>query len=277
MENPAGSRRPMRGGKAMKQRHPRKQWLMAAATLVLGIGVLRADEEPATVFVREPGRPQQRCAIEQTLPQPDGKTVYIVRDVATGERMRVVDNRQTKDGSGPVVGRLVAKLTAPADDGMTKALAGSPTPTPLRRVPTTAELAGDDSKTAVPQFKPVTPKLQPTAISPVAAKLQLLRQGETPIQRERAAMTLTLSDARTVPEVVQALTLAANDDKAASVRICCVRCLFRISADVPDVQAALVALTSDATFEVAETARLALREIERKKSQRRGDKMTKRP
>lgn len=237
-----------------------------AVLLASFVGSSSPAEEPPIVVVREPGRPQQRCVIEQTLPQPDGQTVYIVRDVATGERLRVVDNRPTRTGGGPLIGKLAARLTLPSDEGMSRALTSSPSQ-PAGRTPTTAELAGGDAAKAEGGLKPAGPKATPReTVSPVEAQLNQLRRAEAPSQRELAAMTLTLSEARTIPEVVQAITKAAHEDAASSVRAMCVRCLYRLSGDVPEVAAALVALTSDAVFEVAETARLALREIDRKKS-----------
>src|SRR6266568_2019929 len=68
-----------------------------AALIALGLAGAATAQQPTPgdpakiVVIREPGMPEQRCVIEYTVPQADGKTMYYVRDVVTGERLRVLD------------------------------------------------------------------------------------------------------------------------------------------------------------------------------------------
>jgi len=106
-----------------------RRWKWGKAALIaLGlVGTAMAQQptpgDPAKIVViREAGKPEQRCVIEYTIPQADGKTVYYVRDVATGERLRVLDSGANKAARGPIVGQVMGRLNTPSDSGMSKAL-----------------------------------------------------------------------------------------------------------------------------------------------------------
>src|SRR5947209_14412579 len=110
-----------------------RRWKWGKAALIaLGlVGTAMAQQptpgDPAKIVViREAGKPEQRCVIEYTIPQADGKTVYYVRDVATGERLRVLDSGANKAARGPIVGQVMGRLNTPSDSGMSKALESAP-------------------------------------------------------------------------------------------------------------------------------------------------------
>jgi hypothetical protein len=252
-----------------------KALLMAAGLGVAAVGSVQAQQakpsDPAQVVViREPGKPEQRCVIEYAMPQQDGRTIYYVRDIATGERLRVVDSRTSKNASGPIVGKVIGRLNGPGDTGMSQALASSPTrEAGTHRTPTTAELAGSPTKSnfaskpklvVPPRDKPSGPAIGEEQ-SPVEVQLTQLREAIGPSQRESAAMVLAVSEARTMPEVVKAIMSAARHDPAPSVRTTCVRCLYRLSSEVADVVPIIAECRADQNAEVAATASLAMEEI----------------
>lgn len=226
-----------------------------------------AKDPAPVVVIREPGKPEHRCVIEATHPQPNGHVIYDVRDLATGERMRVVDNRTNKT-SGPFVSPAASKIAGPSDAGMASALSGTPfaSGSEAKRAPTLAEQAPGARKGSVAltgMFRSAeTPK---PAASPVQAQINLLKAAASPAQREMAAMTLTISDACTSPAVVQALTSAARSDAEASVRGCCVLCLYRLSSVIPEAVPVIEALTEDASSDVSSLARKAMEEINRRR------------
>jgi len=74
-------------------------------------------------------------------------------------------------------------------------------------------------------------------------------------------MVLAVSEARTLPEVVKAIMSSARHDPAASVRATCVRCLYRLSSEAPDVIPVLAECRLDPNAEVAATAAKAMEEI----------------
>src|SRR5262245_9248309 len=143
----------------MRRPNWRKTWLTMATLGTFASGVVWAEPPANVVVIREPGQPEHRCVIEKTTTQADGKSVYQVRDLATGDRMRVVDNRTSKNGKGPILGKLISRLTEPSDADMTQALAGSPVnSTTLPRRPTTADLArGSASPSPAGKFRPAEP------------------------------------------------------------------------------------------------------------------------
>ncbi len=248
-----------------------KACLLAATLTVLAGGQSRGEQPPVDpsqiVVIREAGKPDRRCLIEQSHPQADGKVLYFVRDLATGERLRVLDARAHRDSKGPIVGTAVPK---PNDDGMLEALASSPFNDRSPHEPTTAELAGAPARTAAqanhPQADPATKTAAngESALPPVQIQLKQLKNAASPSERELAAMTLALSDARRRPEVVQAIMDAARSDAAAAVRAGCVRCLYRMSPDSPQVVAVIETMQNDANQEVSETARKAMQEISKR-------------
>src|SRR5207237_6531015 len=85
-----------------------------------------------------------------------------------------------------------------------------------------------------------------------------LRDSLYPSQRELAAQSLGAADWRTHPEVVQALTMAAKEDPAATVRAGCVRCLANMNANTPPVVALVRGLKNDSDSRVRQEAERAL-------------------
>src|SRR5260370_34231036 len=81
---------------------------LATAAALVG-GAVRAQapaDGPSVIVLREPGQPERRCKIEQSTPQADGSILHLVRDLATGEQLRVKDNRRRKTEMAKVVARL---------------------------------------------------------------------------------------------------------------------------------------------------------------------------
>jgi hypothetical protein len=86
---------------------------------------------------------------------------------------------------------------------------------------------------------------QPASTMPsVGQMLQMLRESDFPSQREWAAEQLALN-ARSNPEVVQSLVLAARTDPAPMVRVCCVRSLVKMQANTVPVVTAVQELKHD--------------------------------
>jgi hypothetical protein len=165
-----------------------------------------------------------------------------------------------------------------------------PAAPPLRRTPTNAELAGSpsgsltsrsnsiermgftrSSKVSPPPAAPTQPPAaaQPATTQPPAslqAQLANLKDGAVPSQRELAAMSLTLSEHHKSPEVVTALMTSCKTDPAATVRATCVRCLFRLSVESPQVIPIIADRQSDKNVEVQKIAKLAMEELERRHS-----------
>ena len=133
----------------------KRSWLgklsLTATTLaVLAIGTVQAEDVGQVVVIREPGKPDHRCLIERSTLQTNGSKVHDVRDLDTGERMRVLDKRTAKAIPSAVT-QTAAKQTIPNDAGMTAALSASPfaPQTDEKRVPTLAEQASSAGKTGV--------------------------------------------------------------------------------------------------------------------------------
>src|SRR5262245_9238793 len=121
----------------MRQERWQRMLTTAVLAAALASGAAWADPptsgDEQTIVLREPGKPDRKCLIEKSIPQPDGTVLHEVRDMATGEKMRVLDQRRNK-GS---VGTVTSRVTAPA--AMTKK---------EPRLPTTAELAGQPATSA---------------------------------------------------------------------------------------------------------------------------------
>jgi len=218
------------------------------------------------VVIREPGKPDRRCFIEQAYSMPDGKVMYYVRDMATGQPLRVIDARTHKSIEGPIVGTVVPP---PNDSGMVQALASSPFNNNNTRTATPAELAGSPTQSPTPANSPksvTAGKATAKDESPVSIQLKQLMKGAAPSDRESAAMTLAVSKAHNLPEVVKAIEESAKADAATSVRTCCVRCLYRISSENPAVVPVIKSLQADPSEEVAQTARKAMQEIGKRDS-----------
>jgi hypothetical protein len=247
----------------------RSRWGKACA-LAAGLGLLTSGaawgqyppiDPSRIVVIREAGKPERRCFIEQAYSTADGKVMYYVRDMTTGESLRVVDSRTHKNSEEPIVGTAIPK---PSDASMLKALESSPFATNNTRSPTTAELAGAPSNnpaSANSQKLTAPVKAIAKSDSPVQVQLDQLKDGISPSEREMAAMTLASSNANTMPEVVKAIMESAKNDPAATVRTCCVRCLYRVSSEIPNVIPVIKSLQADPNEEVSQTARKAMQEI----------------
>jgi hypothetical protein len=79
-----------------------------------------------------------------------------------------------------------------------------------------------------------------------------------PSQRELAAQSMSAADWRTHPEVVQALTTAAKEDPAVTVRAGCLRCLTNMRANTPQVVGVVRGLKNDSDPRVRQEAERAL-------------------
>jgi hypothetical protein len=94
--------------------------------------------------------------------------------------------------------------------------------------------------------------------SDLAAALRTLRESLLPSEREWAVERLAHYDWRAVPEVAAALTLAAREDPAPSVRATCVRALGKMKVNHPTVLETLRALKGDADPRVRKEVEQAL-------------------
>jgi hypothetical protein len=154
---------------AMKRSWLSKLSLTASVLAILAIGTVRAEEVGQVVVIREAGQPDHRCLIERATLQANGTKVYDVRDLDSGERMRVLDKRTAKPAARPVVQATAkqavvqaaaeqivptdsgARKTVANDSGMIAALGGSPfaLKTDGNRVTPLAEQAAEKSKSGV--------------------------------------------------------------------------------------------------------------------------------
>jgi HEAT repeat protein len=148
--------------------------------------------------------------------------------------------------------------TSPNDAGMMQALASSPFNNNDSRGATPAGLAGASQS--------ATGKATAESESPVIHELKQLRSAKSASDRENAAKTLAVSQAHALPEVVKAIEEAAKLDPNDSVRVCCVRCLYRISSDEPSVIPVIKRLQADPNEQVSKTARKAMEEIGKRDS-----------
>lgn len=243
---------------------------MIAGSLVGGVNAAEpvSRHEGRMVIVREAGKPDRNCIVLRSIVQANGTRLHEVRNIETGEVFRIADPKPV--GVIPV----------------------TPSAVPERRVPTTAELAGNPagSLTADTQAiqkvgfvrkpKEITPPAaprQPPATAqpapaqppaPVQEQLAKLRSATTPQERELAALTLTLGAARKTHEIIAALMSACRDDPAPAVRLTCIRCLFRLAPEAPQVVPILEERLKDKNVEVKKLARLALDELNQQQSEK---------
>jgi hypothetical protein len=246
--------------------------LAAAVAASLAVGAVRAEPpapaaEPVIIF-REAGKPDRKCVIEKTTAQADGTFLHELRDVATGEKFRVVDSKRHKGLIGAANARVAAanpSMPTPYGAQMTAKKPSEP-----RRVSTTAEEAGyvtpPDSSTEVDsRFTGVFRRTKPASITlALQVQMQKLKEGATPAERENAAATLTLGDAHTNPEVQEALIAAARSDPSANVRAFLVRCLCRLANESPSLAAVIQEMQSDNDEEVSRTAQMAMQQFGKK-------------
>ena len=80
-----------------------------------------------------------------------------------------------------------------------------------------------------------------------------LKDALQPSHREWAAAALAHVDAQAVPQVVDALLMAAHDDPAPTVRSSCVRAVVKLNVHTATVVGTLEALRSDPTRAFART------------------------
>ncbi len=125
----------------MKQSCSGKLSVSAAVLLLLASSAIRANDG-AILVVSETGQGERRCHIDRTTPQPNGDTIYDLRDLATGKRFQVVDTRVIKT-AGPLVVQTSLNIPSQRDAGMIAALAASPFTASAngQHVPTLAEQA----------------------------------------------------------------------------------------------------------------------------------------
>ena len=233
----------------------RKQLAALATAVVLVGGAVQAQatgDGPAVIVLREAGQPERRCKIEQSTPQPDGSIIHVVRDLATGEQFRVKDTRKRKTELAQVVARIRGTESS--------SLTIMPMPpatnnSSAQRVPTTAELAGARFATELASGRPAA------LLDSVSQQIHDLHAALGPSQREMAAEALTASGAHAAPEVIGALIAAAQHDPAPSVRLCVVRCLYRLSGEVPDVVPVLAQMQEDANPQVQLAAKQSMAEL----------------
>jgi HEAT repeat protein len=281
----------------------RSSWRLVASGMVLaGLAapMLRADETVTSIILRESGKPDRNCIIEKSTPQADGSIVHEVSDAATGEKMRIVDQRRNKSAPGLVKRRPSSPAATenapaiPAPISMTLARQDSP------RVTTNAELAAKPAPPASPYFmrksdvgtvrksepaperkseagpvrksepsagkparNPLHPALVPMPESPLQKQIGKLKDALGPSEREMAALSLTAGPDRASAPVIAALTHAAKNDPAPTVRACCVRCLLRLSTDAPQVVPKLLEMQNDPNDSVKKTAEEAVQQIAR--------------
>ena len=116
--------------------------LTAAALLFLASSAVRADEARQILVIRETGKTDRRCQVDHSVQQANGDMVYDLHDLATSERLRVVDTRVIKTAF-PLVIPASFNSVAQGDAAMIAALAASPFTRPIsdKRVPTLAEQA----------------------------------------------------------------------------------------------------------------------------------------
>jgi hypothetical protein len=104
--------------------------------------------------------------------------------------------------------------------------------------------------------------VQAAVVSPGPSPVHLmatLQEALGPSERERAVIALAQGPNNREPEVVAALLRAARTDPAATVRACCVHCLWHdLRCHDADFTAALAVLKADADPDVRHEAGLAL-------------------
>jgi hypothetical protein len=134
-------------------------------------------------------------------------------------------------------------------------------------ITTSSSAAGSANQTVPAVYKTTPNQAQPSTSSPTTVKstpenvhrmVTALRDSLYPSQREWAAQSLSAADWRSHPEVIQALTTAARDDPAATVRAGCVRCLTRMKANTAPVLSVVRDLRKDADPRVRQEAEQAL-------------------
>jgi hypothetical protein len=99
---------------------------------------------------------------------------------------------------------------------------------------------------------------EPSAVRTHHEMLALLRESIYQETREWAAENLVHFDWKISPEIVETLVTSASNDKVATVRVACIRCLVKMSVNTGPVVAALQALTHDDDVRVRMEAEQAI-------------------
>jgi hypothetical protein len=131
--------------------------------------------------------------------------------------------------------------------------------------PTGFQGAGLSNSVVQAGYHPTSMPLAPTAhlvtLKPTPENVHqmgaTLRDSLYPSQREWAAESMAAVDWRTHPQVVQALTTAAKEDPAPSVRASCVRCLAAMKVNTVSVVTVVQGLKSDKDPRVRQEAERA--------------------
>jgi len=115
-------------------------------------------------------------------------------------------------------------------------------------------------QTTMYQTQPPRPSLTAVKSTPenIQKMVTALRDSLYPSQREWAAESMAAVDWRNHPQVVQALTTAAKDDPAGTVRAGCVRCLAKMKANTVPVVTVVRDLRRDPDPRVRQEAEQAL-------------------
>jgi hypothetical protein len=151
--------------------------------------------------------------------------------------------------------------------------AATPTPTVPRKEPTTQKEPTPAKETGyqkLPRTASVSPPSAPSVPTPATTEvewlsvpklLSVLKDSDTPAQREWAADCLAGADCKAHPEIIPAVLNAAKADASASVRIASIRTLAKVHAGGPDVIVGLNSLTSDSDANVRKEANQAVSQL----------------
>jgi hypothetical protein len=181
-----------------------------------------------------------------------------------------------KETKQPVQGKLVSATESDKKPATKPAPAEAAPPTDWHmswgkadnhQTPGSVKLATEvaDAKAAAPAAPAVAPKsavVEEAAPKSAAAEVShhraILQNAFYPSERERAAMALATMDWHANPSVLAALTQAAREDPAATVRAACVRRLVMMNARTESVLATLRTLKNDKDEQVRQEADAAL-------------------
>jgi hypothetical protein len=225
-----------------------------------------AAEEPAgqVVIIREPGKPDKRCVVEKSVPQSNGAILHEVRNLATGERYRVIDHRSPN--AVALQPKDKARIPTPAELAIS-----SYVPSGRTLAEHAGLLKGTTTTVAAPSSVPSIPNVISAASSNWPANeeaeasatkhIQLLRSSPDASLRETAALALAASESRKKTEVIDALASGAKSDPDSAVRICCLRCLCQLSKELPQVIPTIQELQTDADEKIQQIAHSAMQDL----------------
>lgn len=233
------------------------RWSLAAAILCAGL----VQAEPASpakkpadndkVMTITDGSKTHQCEVIRSYKHPSGGVAHEVKVQDTGEVMTIIEDEATATEAAAKPSAKPAK----SDPIMQpKQYIGSPR-VKQQLWGDSAKCDGQSCQSDAKYGKAPTPatkrwfgnkadvqRVEPVAVAhtgqmeavrhpdPVIRMIGSLRDEVMPSMREVAAMSLARSTARSRPEVVAALSEAADSDPAPSVRECCARCLSEMGA-----------------------------------------------